>query len=135
MMRSTKGSRADHRYIGGQNPGDGLDRNHLERLGFAQFGENSRETTREHRLSRTWRTGHAKIVSSGRRDLESALCRFLTDHVGEIERRFLSRDVDQAILRWRQCIGSQLAGQYPQILRRRESKRRNASGLDHILLR
>ena len=82
MMRGAEGAlahKAGHRATAGR-----LDESDLERFVARQRRQNPRKAAREHGLARAGRADEQKIVPAGRGELERALGRELTAHVGEI---------------------------------------------------
>ena len=81
--------RGPHRARGDQRaaveePGDALDRGHLDRFVEVERREDRGEAAREHRLAGSRRTDEENVVTARGGDLEGPLRRLLPTNVGEV---------------------------------------------------
>ena len=84
VMRRTERTLREQSPLCAQFSRHGVYLGRFQRLLDAERRQNRRHAPRQHRLTRTGRTDHQHVMSSGRRDLQRPLYGRLSFHVGEI---------------------------------------------------
>ena len=83
-MRRPERRVAHERPLGRQEPRDGVDPRHLERLVGAERRQQAGEAAGQHRLAGPRRAGEEQVVAAGGRELEGPTGAFLPADVGEV---------------------------------------------------
>ena len=126
VMRRAERRRRPVRRV--ETPGERRDRRTRKRVVLAERRQQSGQTLREHRLACARRADQQHAVRAGRCDLERSLCRRLSTHVGEVERRAVCRRDPACGERRERRAAREVRAHGEQIRRRKHDEVANEGG-------